>query len=300
MRGNNKLTGGTKHALPVPVILGLVPKIFLQRVSNLVNKFALLLHKYRLTEDSRDKPENDGGRGRGLNSCCKSVKYPSPADTSATSPSGGEVGRSMIEMLGVLAIIAVLTAGGLVGFSKAMSTYRWNMALGEWDTLINLVVKYGRQLKINDGSQYALSLLPILQATGELPDRMVAKKFNNENCEKFNFDCYIIDSLGNKIAIYNHDTGYIGIRYEISKNNLESCRMFMTMAKSNHNIIEYLEFYNTKNSINFYGDRICDSKRDGDRCFKNMTISQINEICKDNNIFKENEPSSFLIYWYNF
>ena len=209
-------------------------------------------------------------------------------------------GRSMIEMLGVLAIIAILTAGGLVGFNKAMSTYRWNMALGEWDTLINLVVKYGQQLKINDGSQYALSLLPILQATGELPDKMVAKKFNNENCEKFNFDCYIIDSLGNKIAIYNHDTGYIGIHYEISKNNLESCRMFMTMAKSNHDIIEYLEFYNTKNSINFYGDRRCDSKRDEDRCFKNMTVSRINEICKDNNIFKENEPSYFLIYWYNF
>lgn len=209
-------------------------------------------------------------------------------------------GRSMIEMLGVLAIIAILTAGGLVGFNKAMSTYRWNMALGEWDTLINLVVKYGQQLKINDGSQYALSLLPILQATGELPDRMLAKKFNNENCEKFNFDCYISDSLGNKIAIYNHDTGYIGISYAISKNNLEACRMFMTMAKSNHDIIEYLEFYNTKNSINFYGDRKCDFKRDEDRCFKNMTVSRINEICKDNNIFKENEPSHFLIYWYNF
>ncbi len=34
-------------------------------------------------------------------------------------------GRSMIEMLGVLAIIAVLTVGGIAGYSKAMQ--QWKM-----------------------------------------------------------------------------------------------------------------------------------------------------------------------------
>lgn len=32
-------------------------------------------------------------------------------------------GRSMIEMLGVLAIIAVLTVGGIAGYSKAMQQW---------------------------------------------------------------------------------------------------------------------------------------------------------------------------------
>ena len=64
MRGNNKQTGGTKPALPAHVILCLVHRILWQRISNLVNKFALLLHKYRFTQDSRDKPENDGCWGR--------------------------------------------------------------------------------------------------------------------------------------------------------------------------------------------------------------------------------------------
>ena len=35
-------------------------------------------------------------------------------------------GRSMIEMLGVLAIIGVLSIGGIAGYSKAMTKYRIN------------------------------------------------------------------------------------------------------------------------------------------------------------------------------
>ena len=36
-----------------------MPRILLQQGTNLVNKFALLLHKCRFAQDSRDKPEND-------------------------------------------------------------------------------------------------------------------------------------------------------------------------------------------------------------------------------------------------
>ncbi len=35
-----------------------------------------------------------------------------------------QLGRSMIEMLGVLAIIAVLSVGGIAGFSKAMENIK--------------------------------------------------------------------------------------------------------------------------------------------------------------------------------
>lgn len=40
-------------------------------------------------------------------------------------------GRSMIEMLGVLAIIGVLTVGGIAGFSKAMLMYRTNKTIDQ-------------------------------------------------------------------------------------------------------------------------------------------------------------------------
>ncbi len=46
-----------------------------------------------------------------------------------------QTGRSMIEMLGVLAIIGVLSVGGIAGYSKAMRQYRLNKTI-EQITLI--------------------------------------------------------------------------------------------------------------------------------------------------------------------
>ena len=40
-------------------------------------------------------------------------------------------GRSMIEMLGVLAIIGVLSVGGIAGYSKAMERYRVNETINQ-------------------------------------------------------------------------------------------------------------------------------------------------------------------------
>ena len=42
-----------------------------------------------------------------------------------------ENGRSMIEMLGVLAIIGVLSVGGIAGYSKAMHRYRVNKTIDQ-------------------------------------------------------------------------------------------------------------------------------------------------------------------------
>lgn len=227
-------------------------------------------------------------------------EWPQPVKRHEALKHDCSVGRSMIEMLGVLAIIAALTAGGLVGFNKAMAAYHWNMALGQWDTLINVVVKYKSQLHINDGSQQdLLSLLPIFEATGELPDSMFV-----ENCGTTKRNCYVVDTMGNKIRVYNHNTGYIGIGYLISQNNVEACRLFMTMAKSYHNTVDIIQFYtndriddlNTAKNIHFYGDRYCYGNNTS-ICLKDLSVSRINEICKDNKVCKDRETCNFLMYW---
>ncbi|MBR6412775.1 MAG: hypothetical protein IKS41_06435 [Alphaproteobacteria bacterium] len=43
----------------------------------------------------------------------------------------GESGRSMVEMLGVLAVIGVLTVGGLAGYNYAITKHRVNTILNE-------------------------------------------------------------------------------------------------------------------------------------------------------------------------
>ncbi len=47
-----------------------------------------------------------------------------------------ESGRSMIEMLGVLAIIGVLSIGAIAGYSKAMEKHKLNKTIEEIDTII--------------------------------------------------------------------------------------------------------------------------------------------------------------------
>lgn len=51
-------------------------------------------------------------------------------------------GRSMIEMLGVLAIIGVLSVGGMVGYSKSMERYRVNETINQ----ISYIVQNTRNL----------------------------------------------------------------------------------------------------------------------------------------------------------
>ena len=57
-------------------------------------------------------------------------------------------GRSMIEMLGVLAIVGVLSAGGIAGYSMAMQSYKTSALIEK----VNLVAQQARVLY--EGGQY--------------------------------------------------------------------------------------------------------------------------------------------------
>ena len=57
-----------------------------------------------------------------------------------------QIGRSMIEMLGVLAIIAVLSVGGIAGYSKAMTKFKTNQIADQVSTTVtNIKTLYAQQ-----------------------------------------------------------------------------------------------------------------------------------------------------------
>ena len=57
-----------------------------------------------------------------------------------------ESGRSMVEMLGVLAIVGVLSIGGIAGYSKAMAKYKLNKTLDQVSLIItNVRTTFGNQ-----------------------------------------------------------------------------------------------------------------------------------------------------------
>ena len=48
-----------------------------------------------------------------------------------------QIGRSMVEMLGVLAIIGVLSVGGIAGYSKAMEKFKNQKAFEQLQTILS-------------------------------------------------------------------------------------------------------------------------------------------------------------------
>ncbi len=75
-----------------------------------------------------------------------------------------ELGRSMVEMLGVLAIIGVLSVGAISGYSKAMDKYYWNRFIGGFTSLTVTAAEMcpktkGEKININQ-KLYSLLDLP--------------------------------------------------------------------------------------------------------------------------------------------
>ena len=82
-------------------------------------------------------------------------------------------GRSMIEMLDVLAIIGVLSVGCLVGYSKAMERYRVNETINQ----ISHIVQNTRDLFKNQRNFYkSLSGTSTAMSTADYANRILADK----------------------------------------------------------------------------------------------------------------------------
>ena len=58
-----------------------------------------------------------------------------------------QYGRSMVEMLGVLAIIGVLSVGAIAGYSKAMMKYKLNKQAEQLNTILSALQQYRHDWK---------------------------------------------------------------------------------------------------------------------------------------------------------
>ena len=76
-----------------------------------------------------------------------------------------ENGRSMIEMLGVLAIIGVLSVGGIAGYSKAMMKYKINKTIEQITLIIGNMRSFFGQKGYDDSNT-------ILKKAKIIPDEM--------------------------------------------------------------------------------------------------------------------------------
>ncbi len=107
-------------------------------------------------------------------------------------------GRSMIEMLGVLAIIGVLSVGGIAGYSKAMTKYRINKTIDQITQISqNVRMLYGKQRQKN----YRNLNTRILYKANLAPKEMFGSGYSMTNAWGREFDVGdIVDSATFTIA----------------------------------------------------------------------------------------------------
>lgn len=79
-----------------------------------------------------------------------------------------ETGRSMIEMLGVLAIVGILSIGGIAGYAKAMTKYKMTRLIAE----ISEIVMNVRTLYMNLESMEGLNIDSLIRSNA-IPRSMI-------------------------------------------------------------------------------------------------------------------------------
>ena len=157
--------------------------------------------------DTRDTPEYDREQSliKGLDvvyQCAALLKRRVQSSTrvrkaQAVTRQTNPIGRSMIEMLGVLAIIGVLSAGGMAGYSKALELLKINKQKQQLAELFNQCIIWKDSFMQECAqTRKRIQVIDSFEALGVIPDGMTNTGNN-----------VLKDSLGNTIeALFWYNT----------------------------------------------------------------------------------------------
>ena len=155
-----------------------------------------------------------------------------------------ENGRSMIEMLGVLAIIGVLSVGGIAGYSKAMHKYRVNKAI-EQITLIagNARTFFATQGNYDGFTSYDNTGKAIIKKAKLVPDEMLTLDADGKITD-------ITGVFGYRVNIPRLVSGF-SIKYFIGDDE-EACIELLTYDWTASNVKAIMmEIYEVSSNYNF-------------------------------------------------
>ena len=196
-------------------------------------------------------------------------------------------GRSMVEMLGVLAIVGVLSVGAISGYSKAMFKYKLNKQAESFNMLLNTAIQLQPDLdrSVKAGGRFNADFF---HKANLIPDGMTYK--NN----------HIYDAMGSYEIMYyssisygNPYTAYL-IEYDIERSgnsatsrSIEICRNMLTVAKENAADLAFIQMRSGKNNINgdydesrIYGNKRCTGNF---TCLRNMGVKDTDDFCSSCN-----------------
>lgn len=185
-----------------------------------------------------------------------------------------ENGRSMVEMLGVLAVIGVLSAGALAGFSHAMKKHKMNQLISDLETMVEGLSEYKDEFGQQGSSgveQFGLS--------------QYVRRFNllpqNWKTDGYSF----FDPFNNQIVFFARSS-HLNIDYYNTSEVKTICSdLVMGFGKPNSHALYLLRVWRQadKNGENqgdsevYYGDKVCN---DSKICIKDMTATDAAEMCR--------------------
>ena len=185
-------------------------------------------------------------------------------------------GRSMVEMLGVLAIIGVLSVGAMSGYSKAMMKYKLNKQTEQIGSILDYATLHYEDLDRIDVPN-GTNITRLFTKLGAIPLEMIKEQNTS----------YIYDVFNNKIFLYHNKessgTQYYGLEVFIDKNAYDICLNLFQMAKLRSSTLWITEFAKATEDDDqhlgnvVYGDNYCN--KDDIYCLKDLTLEQMYELC---------------------
>lgn len=206
-----------------------------------------------------------------------------------------EIGRSMIEMLGVLAIIAALSVGGIAGYSKALMKWKSNVQKNMLAELLANMIKIRPNLDKKSTSFDNITY--VFEAMGALPEGITYQ--NN----------YMYDKEGNLIwidyglASWKNEDGSVSTQfsyvirfyYKIGIGNLtvpakDFCLNLLEAAKTIAEDVVYIKTnYNDSSIWNDSGQNVMYTKKS----FATAAMADMQQKC--NMVIKEDGGVRFSL-----
>ncbi|HBO49874.1 MAG TPA: hypothetical protein DD619_03700 [Alphaproteobacteria bacterium] len=186
----------------------------------------------------------------------------------------------MIEMLGVLAIIGVLSVGGIAGYSKAMEQFKVNKAVSEYSYLIYGLLEHLKDLqnisKTNEGdTQHGLT--NVVEAESLVPETW--EKISDHDYNDPNGNLIRIFSRNQKLVIDMYLGGFQvdedGFAGSMNFSPKFCAELLSNVVRPLHSSLYYVYITNVQNAV-YYGDNLCSSNR---KCISDITLAEIQKMC---------------------
>lgn len=178
----------------------------------------------------------------------------------------------MVEMLGVLAIVGVLSAGALAGYSKAMQMYRVNRFTDDFNYFLGHAMAFSVDSSTGTNSEGDLRFEDAAQSLGLLSGAL--RIINHKVYDIFQnfFEFYYVPS----------QDGHYRVRYQLnnSEHTQRLCEQLLKIGQAYSQNLENIGVYNYEGGLQssqaVYGDSYCTENR---KCLSKIGLKEMTEVC---------------------